>query len=236
VIDLAEVGLEPEENLRGDLGGRAAAESEVVASLGAGHHRGVGAARVGRDHANAGVGQLAAQRFVESGQAGFGGGVGGVEGHSDSGGAGGDADHGRTVDTAGRAQRGQRGAGQQDRRGQVDRDHREDVLDAGVFEVAGAHRPGVVDQDVDAVEGVGGAVDHERRLTGLGEVSGQHDGTAAAINHRTGGRLERVAAAPDQRQGRTALGEAESELSADAAPGPGQQHPASFEPHAWSLR
>ncbi|MNT50339.1 hypothetical protein D3C72_1872540 [compost metagenome] len=66
--------------------------------------------------------------------------------------------HGITAGPQGR----DRGAGQQDRRKQVHVHHLLDVGLCRIFQAAGAHAPGVVDQDVEATQGSHGLVQRDK--------------------------------------------------------------------------
>jgi hypothetical protein len=84
------------------------------------------------------------------------------------------------------------------------------------------HVPGIVDQKVEAAEGVDRAPDHGRRGAALGEVGLQQDGT---VDGSGLGGLPAVV----QRQPGASLGEEARRRRTDAATGPGDQNALAFE-------
>jgi hypothetical protein len=93
--------------------------------------------------------RLASERLAKVGETGLRGGVRRVERRADQGDAGRDIHHHRV---AARAQRGEHGARQQDRRDEIDIYHGLQFGFGRVLEASGSHAARVVDQDVETSE------------------------------------------------------------------------------------
>src|SRR5271167_2639992 len=147
--DLERVRFDTLDDGVGDSRGRFAFETELGSGPVRFHHRGVSPAGVNGQHVNVFALELASERLAKVSKTGLRGGVRRIERRADQGDAGRDIHHHRV---AARAQRGEHGARQQDRRDEIYIYHGPQFGFGRLLEASGSHAARVVDQDVETSE------------------------------------------------------------------------------------